>query len=108
MPVNDEHYGQLQDGVEHGNIVVNISGGVIGNNYEYVYNPSDEVKHTTMPNTEFNAQNRLTRTKGGNVTGNTQVNITGGEVKNNVYGGGNAAAVTGNTNVVIGQERVTP
>ena len=43
---------------------------------------------------------------GGNaaeVIGNTSVVITGGEVKHNVYGGGNQAKVTGKTNVVIGE-----
>lgn len=43
---------------------------------------------------------------GGNaaaVEGNTNVHIAGGEVKRNVYGGGNQAKVTGKTNVVIGQ-----
>lgn len=43
---------------------------------------------------------------GGNaaaVKGNTNVSITAGEVKRNVYGGGNQAKVTGKTNVVIGQ-----
>ena len=44
---------------------------------------------------------------GGNaaaVEGNTSVVITNGEVKHNVYGGGNQANVTGKTNVVIGRE----
>ena len=43
---------------------------------------------------------------GGNeapVTGNTNVTITGGKVMQNVYGGGNKAAVSGTTHVVIGQ-----
>lgn len=43
---------------------------------------------------------------GGNaaaVEGNTSVVITNGEVKHNVYGGGNQANVTGKTNVVIGK-----
>ena len=43
---------------------------------------------------------------GGNaaaVEGNTSVVITNGEVKHNVYGGGNQAKVTGKTNVVIGE-----
>lgn len=43
---------------------------------------------------------------GGNaaaVKGNTNVSITAGEVKRNVYGGGNQANVSGTTNVVIGQ-----
>lgn len=42
---------------------------------------------------------------GGNaaaVEGNTRVAIIGGEVKHNVYGGGNQAAVSGKTNVIIG------
>ena len=44
---------------------------------------------------------------GGNeaaVQGNTSVAITGGEVKHNVYGGGNKADVSGATNVAIGGE----
>lgn len=43
---------------------------------------------------------------GGNaaaVDGNTNVSIAAGEVKRNVYGGGNQANVSGTTNVVIGQ-----
>ena len=42
---------------------------------------------------------------GGNaaaVQGNTSVTISGGEVKHNVYGGGNQADVSGTTNVKIG------
>lgn len=42
---------------------------------------------------------------GGNaaaVKGNTSVVITGGEIKHNVYGGGNQADVSGTTNVKIG------
>ena len=42
---------------------------------------------------------------GGNaaaVEGSTNVVITGGNVLRNVYGGGNQADVTGQTNVVIG------
>ena len=33
--------------------------------------------------------------------------VVGADIKGNVYGGGNNAKVTGNTNVVIGQEKVT-
>ena len=33
--------------------------------------------------------------------------VTGADIKGNVYGGGNNAAVTGNTNVVIGQKATT-
>lgn len=34
--------------------------------------------------------------------------VLGADIQGNVYGGGNAAEVTGNTNVVIGKETVTP
>ena len=33
--------------------------------------------------------------------------VVGADIQGNVYGGGNAAKVTGNTNVVIGQEKTT-
>jgi len=34
--------------------------------------------------------------------------VKGADIRGNVYGGGNAAEVTGNTNVVIGKETATP
>lgn len=36
------------------------------------------------------------------VDGNTNVSVTSANISGNVYGGGNNAEVTGNTNVVIG------
>ncbi|MBQ8464017.1 MAG: chitobiase/beta-hexosaminidase C-terminal domain-containing protein [Prevotella sp.] len=50
-----------------GHVDITITGGTIGNRYEYVYNPSADVKSSTMPLTEFDGNNHLTHTKGGNV-----------------------------------------
>lgn len=44
----------------------------------------------------------------GRVRGNTEVNILGGTIKNNVYGGGFMASVKGNTVVNIGTEAGGP
>ena len=99
-------------GVTHGNITINVSGGTIGNTSEYVY-PTDAEKTGLLRNTTFAANNRLLYTKGGNIfTGcmgrlygldgtsllphwggmakarKTTLNITGGTIKSNVYGGG--------------------
>ena len=49
-----------------GYITINISGGTIGNDYEYIYNPTDEQK-AAIPKTTFDSQNQLQYTKGGNV-----------------------------------------
>ena len=35
------------------------------------------------------------------------VNVVGADIRGNVYGGGNEAEVTGNTNVVIGKDGTT-
>lgn len=108
-----------------GYIVINITGGTIGNDYEYIYNPTDAQK-ATIPNTTFDYQNHLQYTKGGNVfTGGmgrlyaldnstlltlwpklgkckgTTLNMTGGIVKSSVYGGGEIGAVEGNATVNI-------
>ncbi len=34
--------------------------------------------------------------------------VTGADIRENIYGGGNAAVVTGNTKVVVGKEKVVP
>ncbi|MDY6257519.1 MAG: chitobiase/beta-hexosaminidase C-terminal domain-containing protein [Bacteroidaceae bacterium] len=108
-----------------GYIVINITGGTIGNDYEYIYNPTDAQK-ATIPNTTFDYQNHLQYTKGGNVfTGGmgrlyaldnstlltlwpklgkckgTTLNMTGGIVKSSVYGGGEIGAVAQNATVNI-------
>ena len=100
------------EGVKHGYITINVNGGTIGNRYEYVY-PTAEQKTDSLRNTSFDYRNRLLYTKGGNIfTGcmgrlygldgttllpdwadmgkarKTTLNITGGTIKSNVYGGG--------------------
>lgn len=112
-------------GVTHGHITINISGGTIGNNLEYLYNP-DATAKAKIPNTTFDHQNHVLYTKGGNVfTGgmgrlyeldgttllphwsnmakarNTELNISGGTIKSNVYGGAELGTVEGNTTVNI-------
>ena len=107
-----------------GNITINISGGTIGNDNEYIYNPTAEQK-AVIPNTTFDYQNHLQYTKGGNVfTGGmgrlyaldgtllplwqklgkckeTTLNMTGGTVKSSIYGGGEIGAVAENATVNI-------
>ena len=108
-----------------GYIEINISGGTIGNDYEYIYNPT-AAQIATIPNTTFDYQNHLQYTKGGNVfTGGmgrlyaldnttllplwpklgkckgTTLNMTGGTVKSSIYGGGEIGAVAENATVNI-------
>ena len=108
-----------------GYITINISGGTIGNDAEYIYNPTDDQKDK-IPYTTFDYQNHLQYTKGGNVfTGGmgrlyaldnstlltlwpklgkckgTTLNMTGGIVKSSVYGGGEIGAVAQNATVNI-------
>ena len=108
-----------------GYITINISGGTIGNDAEYIYNPTDAQK-VKIPYTSFDYQNHLQYTKGGNVfTGGmgrlygldnstlltlwpklgkckqTTLNMTGGTVKSCVYGGGEIGAVAQNATVNI-------
>lgn len=115
----------VAEGVTHGNITINISGGTIGNNYEYVPNPSAADK-SKMPLTSFDYRNRLTYTKGGNVFAggmgrlygldgstllphwagmakakNTVLNITGGTIMSNVYGGAEMGTLAGNATIHV-------
>ena len=108
-----------------GYIVINITGGTIGNDYEYIYNPTADQK-AAIPNTTFDYQNHLQYTKGGNVfTGGmgrlyaldnttllplwpklgkckqTTLNMTGGTVKSSIYGGGEIGAVAENATVNV-------
>ena len=108
-----------------GYITINISGGTIGNDAEYIYEPSTEEK-AAIPYTKFDYQNHLQYTKGGNVfTGGmgrlyaldnttlltlwpklgkckeTTLNMTGGTVKSSIYGGGEIGAVAENATVNI-------
>jgi len=108
-----------------GYITINISGGTIGNDNEYIYNPTAEQK-AVIPNTTFDYQNHLQYTKGGNVFSGgmgrlyaqdgttllllwpklgkckgTTLNMTGGTVKSSIYGGGEIGAVAEDATVNI-------
>jgi hypothetical protein len=123
-PDNVDDRGNAVADFNRGYITINISGGTIGNDNEYIYNPSAEEK-AAIPNTTFDFNNRLTYTKGGNVfTGcmgrlyaldgtllplwpklgrckQTVLNISGGWIKSNVYGGAELGVVDQNTTVNI-------
>ncbi len=102
-------------GGDHGHITIGISGGTIGNDMEYGFEPTDKVY---MPNTSFDIKGRQLYTKGGNVfTGcmgrlyaldgttplkkwfllgkckNTVLNVSGGIIKSSVYGGAELGTV---------------
>ena len=121
---NVDDRGKEVSGFNRGYITINISGGTIGNNIEYKANPTAADKQK-MPSTTFDSQNHLLYTRGGNVfagcmgrlysLGNTllplwpklgrckqtTLNITGGTIKSNVYGGAELGVVEQNTSVNI-------
>ena len=128
VETTDGNYGkQIPDNgnEKHGHITINISGGTIGNDKEYIYNPTAEQK-AAIPNTTFDYQNHLQYAKGGNVftagmgrlyaldnktvltswqklgqCKQTVLNMTGGTVKSSVYGGGEIGIVAQSATVNI-------
>ena len=126
----------------HGYVTINISGGTIGNNLEYIY-PANETMtaddwttwktNNHIPQTEFGTAtagredvNRLLHTRGGNVFAGamgrlyaldgstvltywadmgkarkTTVNISGGHIKSNVYGGGELGTLVEGSEIII-------
>ena len=128
VETTDANYGKQIPDVgddKHGHITINISGGTIGNDKEYIYNPTAEQK-AAIPNTTFDYQNHLQYTKGGNVftagmgrlyaldnttvltswkklgqCKSTTLNMTGGTVKSSVYGGGEIGIVAQNATLNI-------
>lgn len=77
---NKSHYGEMRpddtdddkanttvENFKRGYVTINITGGVIGNDIEYTYDPSSTYKSGNMPSTLFDTDNRLLHTKGGNV-----------------------------------------
>ena len=85
-----------QVNIKSGIINENVYGGGLGESAIVYGNPQVRMTGATVGNV-FGGGNAA------EVKGNTNVNITGGNVLHNVYGGGNQANVTGQTNVVIGQ-----
>ena len=128
VETTDGNYGkQIPDNgnEKHGHITINISGGTIGNDKEYIYNPTAAQK-AVMPNTTFDYLNHLQYTKGGNVftagmgrlyaldnttvltswqklgqCKSTTLNMSGGTVKSSVYGGGEIGIVAQNATLNI-------
>ncbi len=128
VETTDANYGEQIPDVgddKHGHITINISGGTIGNDKEYFYNPTAAQK-AVMPNTTFDYLNHLQYTKGGNVftagmgrlyaldnttvltswqklgqCKSTTLNMNGGTVKSSVYGGGEIGIVAQNATLNI-------
>ena len=146
--INDSD-GEMQTGDAHGVVTVNISGGTIGNDYEYIYNPSEELRNTILKQTEFEnltfkekmadgesettvresdetvTIKKIYHSKGGNIFGGGMgrltlingninpiwdklghtkksiINVSGGTVKNSVYGGGEFGQVKGTTSITF-------
>lgn len=146
--INDSD-GEMQTGDAHGVVTVNISGGTIGNDYEYIYNPSEELRNTILKQTEFEnltfkekmadgesettvkesdetvTIKKIYHSKGGNIFGGGMgrltlingeinpiwnklghtkksiINVSGGTVKNSIYGGGEFGQVENNTSITF-------
>lgn len=97
--VKNSVYGGGEIGTLSNNATVNISGGTIGGNYGtgnfcgHVFGGGSGIDD---PAISLNAENDSTLVAGylaGRVYGNTTVNISGGQVYENVYGGGEVASV---------------
>ena len=123
----------------HGYVTINISGGTIGNNREYIYPANESMTgeewtawktSNHIPQTEYGTagtdKNRLLHTRGGNVFAGamgrlyaldgstvltywadmgkarkTTVNISGGHIKSNVYGGGELGTLVEGSEITI-------
>ncbi|MBO4463228.1 MAG: chitobiase/beta-hexosaminidase C-terminal domain-containing protein [Prevotella sp.] len=90
----------------YGHVTVNISGGTIGHEINF----KDETNiHTTGGNVYGGSMGRLTLLNDTyneiwpqlGQTKTATINITGGEIKSNVYGGGELGTVRDNTNINI-------
>ena len=117
--VTDPHYGQLQPDVAdktetedvdetetHGHVVINISGGTIGNDLEDI-----TVKHTKGGNVFGGSMGRLTLLDGSispiwpkmAIVKSSKINISGNSlIKGNVYGGSELGMLRGDVYVTIG------
>lgn len=99
-------YGQLKEDTDsetYGHITVNISGGVIGNDTESTLN------HTKGGNVYGGSMGRLELLDGSNnprwpslaKVKETKINISGGTIKSNVYGGAELGSVRDSATVII-------
>ena len=109
VPAGDEYYGQFQEDDEdatHGHVTINISGGTIGND-----NPVDNaLPHPHGGNVFGGSMGRLKDVNDVNYlplwpslakVKETHVNITGGTIKNVVYGGSEYGSVRDSAVVVV-------
>ena len=94
--------------LSHGIVKEAVYGGGLGASAIVTGNPQVRMTGGVVGYTEKVGEADVVRGGdvfgGGNaaaVQGNTSVTISGGEIKHNVYGGGNQADVTGSTDVVI-------
>ena len=101
-------YGQMLSGDEHGIVTVNISGGVIGNDYESM---TQNLEHTKGGNVFAGAMGRIEKLDGttNDIWPNlarvkkTILTISGNNtiIKGNVYGGSELGSITDSTRVTI-------
>ncbi len=97
--VKNSVFGGGEIGTLRNNATVNISGGTIGGNYgtgNFCGHVFGGGRGIDDPAISLNADNDSTLVAGylaGRVYGNTTVNISGGQVYENVYGGGEVASV---------------
>ena len=87
-------YGTLLDGTDHGNIYVNIYGGTIGATDN---NGSLVASAYSIGDVFAGSKGNLTDPELG-LANNTTLNISGGTINHNVYGGGEIASVGKITN----------
>ncbi|MBR0170644.1 MAG: chitobiase/beta-hexosaminidase C-terminal domain-containing protein [Bacteroidales bacterium] len=108
---DEECYGVMTTDPARGNITVNITGGTIGNDVSTDYS----LDHPRGGNVFGGPMGRLVKlndeyilplwSKLGSAR-QTTVNISGGTIKSNVYGGSELGSVTGNTYVNISDSAV--
>ena len=102
-------YGLMQDGADHGIVTVNITGGIIGNDYESKLQLLD---HTRGGNVFAGSMGRLEGLDGTTINSNwpnlarvkkSILNISGDAtvIKGNVYGGCELGTVTDSTRITI-------
>ena len=112
-PATNTHYGQFTEdanGKTYGHVTVNISGGTIGNDIENLL----EIEHTKGGNVFGGSMGRLELLDGTSPNPlwpqlaqvkTATVNITGGKIMSNVYGGGEFGTVRDKAYVTIGGTR---
>ena len=97
--VKNSVYGGGEIGTLSNNATVNISGGTIGGNYGtgnfcgHVFGGGRGIDDPAISLNVENDSTLVAAYLAGRVYGNTTVNITGGQVYENVYGGGEVASV---------------